>query len=264
MSYVFISYSHKDKGYVKKLAQSLRQSGLEYWLDDRIDYGSRWPRVIQDQVDGCDAFIVVMTPRSLESEWVQNELSRAQRKKKPIFPLLLEGGTWLSVEATQLADVRDRNLPPKNFYDRLARVLSAVGRTDGRRVAEHAPRPAAAAPSETRWGLGSVVFFLGVVSTLAARALLEAVFVTDNFREAMANVWTIGVGAIFLVLTIGVTYWANQRWWLWGCTMLLLGIGVSYGALSAVPEELGLIYTVASVWLALTAFVTYRAWRGET
>jgi hypothetical protein len=32
---------------------------------------------------------VLMTPRAYQSEWVQNELSRAKRKQKAIFPLLL-------------------------------------------------------------------------------------------------------------------------------------------------------------------------------
>ena len=50
-----------------------------------------------------------MTPRSHQSDWVHNELSRAKRKEKPVFPLLLEGEQWLSVEAIQYVNKRMEN-----------------------------------------------------------------------------------------------------------------------------------------------------------
>ena len=134
MSYIFISYSHKDSGYAHKLAESLKERDFEVWIDDRIDYGTQWPHVIQENLDGCSAFIIIMTPRSYQSEWVQNELSRAKRKRKPVFPLLLEGSEpWLSVEATQYCDVRGGKLPPAHFYSRLASVVPV-----GARVSEAA------------------------------------------------------------------------------------------------------------------------------
>jgi hypothetical protein len=122
MSYIFISYSHRDSDYAYDLADSIDNRGLEAWIDERIDYGTQWPLVIQKQIDGCGAFIVIMTPRSFESKWVQNELSYAQAQGKPIFPLLLEGSVWVSVAATQCVDVRNYGLPPKRFYKRLEKV----------------------------------------------------------------------------------------------------------------------------------------------
>ena len=71
MSHIFISYSHKDSEYAHRLAGSLEARGIEPWIDERIDYGTRWPKVIQAHLDSCGAFIVVMTPRSYESDWVQ-------------------------------------------------------------------------------------------------------------------------------------------------------------------------------------------------
>jgi formylglycine-generating enzyme required for sulfatase activity len=124
MAHIFISYSHKDSGYAHRLAKELEQKGFSVWIDDRIDYGTQWPRVIQEHLDDCSAFVVIMTPRSYQSDWVQNELSRAKRKGKKVFPLLLEGEEpWLSVEVTQYVDVRDSGLPPERFYRELAKVL---------------------------------------------------------------------------------------------------------------------------------------------
>lgn len=120
MSYIFISYSHKDAEYAHKIAHALEEAKFSVWIDDRIDYGTQWPHVIQENLDNCGVFVVIMTPQAYQSHWVQNELSRAQRKAKPIFPLLLEGNEpWLQVEATQFVDVRNRELPPEAFFAQL-------------------------------------------------------------------------------------------------------------------------------------------------
>jgi hypothetical protein len=123
MGSLYISYSHKDRDYVQKLAAKLEDEGFEVWIDERLDYGTDWPIEIQKRLDACDALILVMTPRSLVSKWVQNELNRALRKGKPIFPLLLEGSEpWLAVESTQLIDVSGGIMPDERLFGRLALV----------------------------------------------------------------------------------------------------------------------------------------------
>jgi hypothetical protein len=64
----------------------------------------------------------VVTENAFESKWVQNEVTRADRKGKPFFPLLLQGDPWLSVEAVQYVDVKNGSLPPEKFYERLEKV----------------------------------------------------------------------------------------------------------------------------------------------
>jgi len=127
MGHIFISYSHKDTVYAHKLARALQDLSLEVWIDERLDYGSQWPLEIQKQLDSCNAFIVIMSPRSFESEWVQSELQRAKRKLKPVFPMLLEGDEpWLSVESTQYYDVRKGNLPDGKFFSAIQRVTASA------------------------------------------------------------------------------------------------------------------------------------------
>lgn len=124
MADVFISYSHKDGGYAHRLADELKNHQIDVWIDDRIDYGEQWPRVIQDNLAACRVFIVLMSPRSFNSTWVQNEVSYAQAKQKPVFPLLLEGDVWLSMSAMQYVDVQTGEMPPERFFDRLRRELN--------------------------------------------------------------------------------------------------------------------------------------------
>ena len=50
---------------------------------------------------------------------MQNELTRAQRLGKRIFPLLLEGDVWLALETDQYVDVRGAKLPPAALLQRV-------------------------------------------------------------------------------------------------------------------------------------------------
>lgn len=134
MSHIFISYSHQDTDYVLKLESELIQRGFNVWIDSRIEHGDTWPQVIEENLDRSTALIVVMSHKAKQSKWVQNELSRAQRKQKPIFPLLLEGEVWLAVEATQYANVSDKKLPNENFYKRLAEAAPPA-HSQGKNVA---------------------------------------------------------------------------------------------------------------------------------
>jgi ActR/RegA family two-component response regulator len=41
VSHIFISYSHDDGDYARKLESALKQRGFEVWIYDRIDCGTR-------------------------------------------------------------------------------------------------------------------------------------------------------------------------------------------------------------------------------
>jgi hypothetical protein len=123
MAHVFISYSHKDKDYAHKLADELKRWGIDAWIDDRIDYGSQWPRVIQESLDACPGFIVIMSSNSYNSEWVQNEVSYAQANKQVMFPILLNGKTWVSFAAKQYADVRNGEMPTNKYFETIRKQL---------------------------------------------------------------------------------------------------------------------------------------------
>lgn len=150
MGHLFISYSHKDKAYAHKLQRHLLEKGFEAWIDDRIDFGARWPYEIEKRVRECDAFILVMSPNSHESEWVQNELMLARELKKRIFPLLLDGEAWWHVRTRQYVNVQGGKLPPASFLLGLAEAAP-------RGASQHAPAesekpPADASPNINFYG----------------------------------------------------------------------------------------------------------------
>jgi hypothetical protein len=104
-------------------------------------------------LEQCAVFVVVMSPRSEDSHWVQCELSLALELKKPIFPLLLEGRRWLSVAAIQTVNVVGGQLPPARFFYTLRGFFPNVATAAETLplqavVAEHMP-PTPATPVST-------------------------------------------------------------------------------------------------------------------
>jgi hypothetical protein len=124
MSFIFISYSSKDKAYVRELVHSLTLNKLPFWLDENVDYGARWSRVIQSKLEECHVIFLVMSPRSYASDWVHNELLHAKKCNKPIYPLLLEGESWMDVASIQYVDVQGGKLPPDSFFASVGQYLS--------------------------------------------------------------------------------------------------------------------------------------------
>ncbi|MFW5748907.1 MAG: tetratricopeptide repeat protein, partial [Chloroflexota bacterium] len=71
----------------------------------------------------CGAFVPLMTPEAAESVWVQRECHHAEKRSKPVFPLLLSGEEYPRYGLTQYNDVRDGKLPQSDFYERLAEYV---------------------------------------------------------------------------------------------------------------------------------------------
>lgn len=130
MSHIFISYSHKDSDYATRLGSSLEAAGFHVWIDRRIDFGAEWSDVIEAHLNECTAFVLVMSRNARASTWVKNELSRAQRLNKPIFPIWLDGDIWLAVESLQHFDARGGGMPPDKFYQQLAQIVPPQPETE--------------------------------------------------------------------------------------------------------------------------------------
>jgi serine/threonine protein kinase len=122
-NHLFISYSRQDKAYAQGLFEHLGGSGFTVWIDSKIEYGDTWFKEIDEAIKSCAAFLLIMTPASYESEWVQKEILLAKRYKKPIFPLLLEGDEFGIVIDLQFADVKGGIMPDVDFHRRLRRTV---------------------------------------------------------------------------------------------------------------------------------------------
>lgn len=125
--YAFVSYSHGDgASYVAALAEYLGAAGIALWFDRSIEHGERWTRVVQQQLEGSAAVIVVMTPEAQQSEWVDNEILHAQHCGIPILPLLLRGRRLFALGSLHYEDVTDGRMPGQQFLSRLRGLLGAT------------------------------------------------------------------------------------------------------------------------------------------
>jgi len=145
LAHIFISYARKDRNYVRSLVGDLRRRGFEVWYDDRIGSGDRWWQTIVQAIRNSAAFIVVMTPDSEKSKWVERELLLAEREGKPIFPLLRSGQEFSLLIDTQYVDVSNDQLPPEEFHDRLGRIAPFKSKTRAEKKVSPPPSTRAAA-----------------------------------------------------------------------------------------------------------------------
>lgn len=88
-STTFISYSHQDADFATKLASEFEAAGTAIWMDRRIAAGKRWDREVQQHLDECDRVVVILSPESVASENVLDEVDYALGKGKDICPFLL-------------------------------------------------------------------------------------------------------------------------------------------------------------------------------
>jgi hypothetical protein len=87
----FISYSRADKDFALELAKELRSSGFLIWFDQLdIPTGSRWDDEVEKALENCEIFMVILTPDSMASDNVKDEIGYAIDGKKRILPVLLK------------------------------------------------------------------------------------------------------------------------------------------------------------------------------
>jgi len=88
---VFVSYSHDDDDFVRRLISDLNKAGHAVWIDtSNIRGGDDWLRAIAEGIINSYAFIIVATKSSLASKWVRGEITWAVQREKLIVPVLVE------------------------------------------------------------------------------------------------------------------------------------------------------------------------------
>lgn len=124
MTQVFISYSRKDTEFVEQLASDLQSAGLEVWYDlSGLEGGTRWGTEIQSAIENSQFFLVVLSPNSLNSKWVQREFLFAESCNLKVIPL-----QYLPCRLPMwLLDLQLIDLQGKNYIPNFERLLKALG-----------------------------------------------------------------------------------------------------------------------------------------
>jgi len=115
---LFISYSRADTTNVDQIISRLEETGHSIWIDrEGIRGGDKWRRQIVDAIEDSDFFLLLLSPNSVKSKYVQQELDCADGRSKTILPILIHPTVIpremeLQLAGWQQIDLSDES-PPK-------------------------------------------------------------------------------------------------------------------------------------------------------
>jgi hypothetical protein len=85
---IFISHSTKDKQIASLIKTRLEDCGQEAFVaHDDIQVANPWREEIKRYLRECDAMVVLVTPESMGSYWVHQEIGSAMIRSIPIIPI---------------------------------------------------------------------------------------------------------------------------------------------------------------------------------
>lgn len=90
MTNIFLSYSPKDKDYVKQTRDVLVKAGFRPWLDPNPRPGEDWRFEIDDAIRQAAALLMVVTPASMSSVYVTYEWSFALGVGVRVIPVIFK------------------------------------------------------------------------------------------------------------------------------------------------------------------------------
>lgn len=87
----FLSYSRSDERFALRFAKDLRSRGVAMWVDQLdIRPSEHWDRAIERAVRDCQGLVVILSPRSVASDNVADEISYAIDNRKSVLPVMIE------------------------------------------------------------------------------------------------------------------------------------------------------------------------------
>jgi len=190
----FISYSRKDKDFALEFAREMKSAGYSVWLDQLdIPTGARWDDQVEKSLRECEVFLIILTPASVSSDNVKDEIGYAIDHGKRIMPILLENcDVPLRLRRFQYVDFT--NVEFNEGIKRAKRLLEILltelsvpvmtsnpglqpQKSSDRKVTPTPSLPTKNKPDQRRW----VNVGVGVLICVACFGVLGALYVFRNF-----------------------------------------------------------------------------------
>lgn len=176
--YIFVSYAHGDDESVYPEIARLRQLGFRIWYDEGIRPTSDWTEGVAAALGGCALFLVFLSPRSIQSRNVLNEIHFALDRSKPFLAVHLaevELPDNLQLQVGRIQAIMRYRLGEDSYRRQLERWLPpelaepAAGLGEGGPAAAAPPR--AETPRDRRPGVLHLRLIAIHVSALSAAVL---------------------------------------------------------------------------------------------
>ncbi len=135
MSRIFLSYARDDLEAAKQLAGCISDAGHDVWWDRHLHGGSRFATEIDKALKDAEAVVVLWSPTSINSAWVQDEAAEGRDSGRLVPVSLGSAKPPLGFRQFQTIDLGtwDGAGGPQAIED----LLEAIGRTCGVEARPH-------------------------------------------------------------------------------------------------------------------------------
>lgn len=124
---VFLSHSGADQKWVQRIADNARRMDINvYMYEHDVQPGTLIAEKVQSAIENCHALVVLLTPNSEYSPYVQQEIGFARAKDKPVIPLVQPGVSQRCLAMLEGVEYIPFNLD--NPEVALSRLLGYLGR----------------------------------------------------------------------------------------------------------------------------------------
>jgi hypothetical protein len=203
MPAVFISYSRKDFYFAESLAFHLTERGIESWLDaNHLTPGGEWGEEIDRALDEAQTIVLVATPASVRSPYVQREWKRA----------LAQGDRLI------VALFRSCKLPPEMSAARVVDFRGRFGAALQRLTGLLGERRDASAPLTKTFRAPRVPPWIALMTLMLASVFLFPMIIFLDWQDLNLQDETIGFRIfawIMLPFIFGLVAWHACLAFLW-------------------------------------------------
>jgi len=123
---VFLSHATVDKWVAKRMCEQIEGTGANYFRDDRdIDGGDDISDEIKSAISRSEDFVVLLTPQSLNRQWVLIEMGAAWSFDKRIVVILYQ----IDADLIPKTFARRKAIQLNDFDEYIAELSERIGET---------------------------------------------------------------------------------------------------------------------------------------
>ncbi len=113
---IFVSYSHKDKRWLKDFRSHIqpliRGGHIDAWDDSKIAPGQEWHKEITTAIEAADIAVLLVSPDFLDSEFIANEeLPRLLAGRKTVFWIAIRHSNYAVTSIAKYQCANEPNSP---------------------------------------------------------------------------------------------------------------------------------------------------------
>ena len=125
---VFISHRREDHRIAEAIGSRLGNRGYQVWTSSDLIPGENWWRAKGQALDRSDAMIVLLTPESVKSEWLRNDIGFALGSAKyrdRLIPVVTRGTKEIPWILKRLPQLRYDAADPQKTVKLITAQLAA-------------------------------------------------------------------------------------------------------------------------------------------